>query len=101
MGGENMKKFILSIVLSSILFGCNYEPPPIAAQASEVKVEDKRQVNYSRGANEYYIMFEKNGERLELRVDENTYKALQKGTTVNVGYSSDNVVRKIEYPNFK
>lgn len=96
-----MKKLIALLIPMLLLAACSSEPPKVEGTFENVKVvKTEEQEHCIKGCwSEYYITFEKNGTKVKLYSDnENTLNVLQKGSVVNVSYSSDFEIIKVTFP---
>lgn len=70
----------------------------IVGTFTNVKVIDKKEDENGRMSNDYLIMIEKGGQKVQLQTKgEESFNAIQKGNIITVGYNKDFEIQKITF----
>jgi hypothetical protein len=92
-----MKKLIIPLIVLLCLSACSESVNSI----KEAKVVEKIGSSSCMRSCNYSIVLEKNGERIELKVDGYDFDAIQKGNTVSVTYTGAYNIKDIKFINIQ
>lgn len=102
-GELTMRKALLIFVFLVAVAGCADTQNETIGVLENVKIIEKTEVDpCARCGTEYSVTFEKDGEEVVLNtINDNLYRALSEGTTVDVYFDSEYYIDRIKFKNIQ